>query len=135
MFNKTRKAFTMLELMIVIALIGVIMAYVGPKIAEMLSQRTEAEIKFKIANLKSSLNEYRLVFGSYPTTKQGLQALVTNPRNREFAKATDIEDNNHNPLIYYCPVEKNKGKFKHFEIIYLGATQEENAQDRIDEGI
>ncbi|UJP06430.1 MAG: type II secretion system major pseudopilin GspG [Nitrosomonas sp.] len=73
--------FTLLELLVVMVIIGLLAAYVGPKY---FSQVGKSEIKMaqaQIDALEKSLHQYRLDVGSYPATEQGLSALVNRPGN------------------------------------------------------
>ncbi|MBX9894091.1 MAG: type II secretion system major pseudopilin GspG [Nitrosomonas sp.] len=73
--------FTLLELLVVMVIIGLLAAYVGPKY---FSQVGKSEIKMaqaQIDALEKALHQYRLDVGSYPATEQGLAALVTRPSN------------------------------------------------------
>jgi len=72
-------AFTLLELLVVVAIIGLLAGYVGPKY---FGQLGKAEIKAAHAQLdalEKALDQYRLDVGRYPTTDQGLNALVSQP--------------------------------------------------------
>ena len=78
---KTVRGFTLLELLVVMVIIGLLAAYVGPKY---FSQVGKSEIKMaqaQIDALEKALHQYRLDVGSYPATEQGLIALVTRPSN------------------------------------------------------
>ena len=75
------QGFTLLELLVVMVIIGLLAAYVGPKY---FSQVGKSEIKMaqaQIDALEKALHQYRLDVGSYPATEQGLAALVTRPSN------------------------------------------------------
>ena len=78
---KAVRGFTLLELLVVMVIIGLLAAYVGPKY---FSQVGKSEIKMaqaQIDALEKSLHQDRLDVGSYPGTEQGLTALVTRPNN------------------------------------------------------
>lgn len=78
---KTARGFTLLELLVVMVIIGLLAAYVGPKY---FSQVGKSEIKMaqaQIDALEKALHQYRLDVGSYPATEQGLTALVNRPSN------------------------------------------------------
>lgn len=75
------RGFTLLELLVVMVIIGLLAAYVGPKY---FSQVGKSEVKMaqaQIDSLEKALHQYRLDVGSYPTTEQGLNALMTRPGN------------------------------------------------------
>lgn len=72
-------AFTLLELLVVVAIIGLLAGYVGPKY---FGQLGKAEIKVaraQIDAMEKALDQYRLDVGRYPTTEQGLNALILQP--------------------------------------------------------
>lgn len=73
------KGFTLLELLVVMVIIGLLAGYVAPKY---FSQVGKSEIKVARAQmgaLEKALDQYRLDIGRYPTTEQGLGALVQRP--------------------------------------------------------
>lgn len=73
------RGFTLLEVMVVVVILGILAALVVPKI---ISRPDEARIiaaKQDIASLMQALKLYRLDNQRYPSTEQGLQALVTKP--------------------------------------------------------
>jgi general secretion pathway protein G len=71
--------FTLLELLVVIAIIGLLAAYVGPRYFSQLSKSEAAVAKAQIESFSKALDQYRLDVGRFPTTEQGLAALVTAP--------------------------------------------------------
>ncbi|MFH1603368.1 MAG: type II secretion system major pseudopilin GspG [Pseudomonadota bacterium] len=74
-----QRGFTLLEVMVVVVILGILAALVVPKI---ISRPDEARIiaaKQDIASLMQALKLYRLDNQRYPTTEQGLQALLTKP--------------------------------------------------------
>jgi general secretion pathway protein G len=73
------RGFTLLEIMVVVVILGILAALVVPKV---ISRPDEARIiaaKQDIASLMQALKLYRLDNQRYPTTEQGLQALVAKP--------------------------------------------------------
>ena len=76
------RGFTLIEVMVVIVILGILAALVVPKV---MSRPDEARIvaaKQDIQAIKQALKLYRLDNITYPTTEQGLQALVTMPTNQ-----------------------------------------------------
>jgi general secretion pathway protein G len=73
------KGFTLIELMVVLVILGVLAAIIVPKIMDRPDQARIVAAKQDIASLVQALKLYRLDNINYPTTEQGLQALVTKP--------------------------------------------------------
>lgn len=73
--------FTLLELLIVIAIIGLLAAYVGPKYYSQIGKSERSVAKSQIEAFSRALGTYRLDVGSFPDTEVGLNALVSKPVN------------------------------------------------------
>lgn len=71
--------FTLLELLVVIVIIGLLAAYVGPRYFSQLGKSERKAAKAQIEAFGKALDTYRLDTGNYPTTEQGLAALTTKP--------------------------------------------------------
>lgn len=76
--NKQR-GFTLIEVMIVVVILGVLAAYIVPKIMGRPDEARIVAAKQGIASITQALKMYRLDNLRYPTTEQGLQALVQRP--------------------------------------------------------
>ncbi len=73
------RGFTLIELLVVIIVLGLLVGLVGPRLFGHVGQSKQAAAKAQIELFGTALDAYRLDVGSYPTSAQGLQALVTNP--------------------------------------------------------
>jgi general secretion pathway protein G len=73
------RGFTLLELLVVIVIIGLLAAYVGPKYFSQLGKSEVTVAKAQIEAFEKSLDTYRLDVGRYPTTEEGLAALLVAP--------------------------------------------------------
>lgn len=73
--------FTLLELLVVVAIIGLLVGYVGPRYFGQIGKSEVATAKAQIDALEKALDQYRLDTGHYPTTEAGLNALAQRPQN------------------------------------------------------
>lgn len=71
--------FTLLELLVVMVIIGLLAAYVGPRYFAQLGKSEQSAAKAQIEALAKALDTYRLDTGDYPSTDLGLNALVVKP--------------------------------------------------------
>lgn len=79
MINRNNKGFTLIELMVVIVILGILAAIIAPKIIGRTDEAKVTEAKVQIKNLETALKLYKLDNGVYPSTEQGLDALVKKP--------------------------------------------------------
>ncbi len=71
--------FTLIEMLVVITIIGLIMALIGPRVLGYLSESKVKAAQIQIANFSSALDLFYLDNGRYPTASEGLNALVQHP--------------------------------------------------------
>ncbi|MBZ0253347.1 MAG: type II secretion system major pseudopilin GspG [Candidatus Methylomirabilis sp.] len=74
-----REGFTLIEIMVVVIILGILGALVVPKVLERPEQARRVRAKTEVATIGQALDLYKLDNGFYPTTEQGLQALVQKP--------------------------------------------------------
>ena len=75
----TAAGFTLIEVMVVVVILGILAAVVVPRVMDRPDQARITKVKSDVRALESALNLYRLDNFNYPTTEQGLIALVTMP--------------------------------------------------------
>jgi len=75
-----RRGFTLLELLVVMVIIGLLAAYVAPRYFSQLGKSEVRSAQAQVAALRSALDSYRLDVGQYPSTEQGLGALLARPQ-------------------------------------------------------
>jgi general secretion pathway protein G len=71
--------FTLLELLVVVTIIGLLAAYVGPKYFSQLGRSEQGVAKAQVEAFARALDTYRLEVGRYPTSEEGLNALLSKP--------------------------------------------------------
>jgi len=79
--------FTLIELLVVIVILGILVGIVGVRIMGEPEKAKRTKAQVQIANLETALKLYKLDNGYYPTTEQGLQALVEPPAVGQLPKA------------------------------------------------
>lgn len=77
--RNTEDGYTLLELLVVLAIIGLLVGFVAPKMIGYLGRAKSDAAKVQLHNVATALDLYRLDIGEYPTEGQGLRALLENP--------------------------------------------------------
>jgi general secretion pathway protein G len=119
------RGFTLIELMVVVIILGILALYIGPKIMGEPEKAKRVKTKMDIATLETALKMYKLDNGVYPSTEQGLQALVEAPESgvipKNWRKGGYLEKNKvmkdpwGNEFVYISP-----GLHGDFDIISYG---------------
>ncbi|HAO21818.1 MAG: type II secretion system protein GspG [Desulfobacteraceae bacterium IS3] len=78
--KKTQRGFSLIELLIVMVILGLLAALVGPKMFGKVGTSKQKAAKTQITMFESALDTYRLDTGKYPATEQGMQALRIKPQ-------------------------------------------------------
>jgi general secretion pathway protein G len=73
------QGFTLLELLVVVAILGVLAAFVGPRYFGQLGKSETSVAQAQIKAFTDALDAYRIDMGRYPTTDEGLKSLVDRP--------------------------------------------------------
>lgn len=74
-----QRGFSLIELIVVLVILGLLATIVGPKVIDQLSKGKANIAKVQIADLEGALGLFRFDVGRYPTTAEGLNALLENP--------------------------------------------------------
>ncbi|MFH1154597.1 MAG: type II secretion system major pseudopilin GspG [Pseudomonadota bacterium] len=77
--NSSSKGFTLIELMVVVVILGILASFIVPKLMGRTDEAKQVKAKVDIAAIETGLKLYRLDNGTYPSTEQGLLALVEKP--------------------------------------------------------
>ena len=128
-----RKGFTFLEIMMVVVIIGILMSIAIPQLGGRSERARNNAALFQIGVFKTSLGQYEMDTGQYPSTAQGLQALVERPS--EIAEEDwdgpymdkIPKDPWHQEYIYRYPGEHTKG----YEVFSKGKDRQEGTEDDI----
>jgi general secretion pathway protein G len=118
--------FTLVEMLVVITIIGLIMGLIGPRVLNYLSESRVKAAKIQIQSFASALDLFNLDAGRYPSTAEGLAALVRPVSgvaawNGPYLKGGNVPSDpwNH-PYRYRAPAEHGA-----FDIISLGSDGQE----------
>jgi general secretion pathway protein G len=122
--NKRRKAFTLVELLVVVLIITMLAAFVTPRLFTGIG-RTKAELsKAKMATIDSALGRFYMDCDRYPDDAEGLEVLIEAPADMEedkwrgpYLKRSDLVDLWDRPYIYVAEGEINPGSY---DLISLG---------------
>jgi len=74
-----QKGFTLIEILVVLAIIGLLAGLIGPQVMKQFSSSKPKAARLQIEGLVSALELYRLDIGRYPSSEQGLSALIQSP--------------------------------------------------------
>jgi general secretion pathway protein G len=120
------QGFTLVEMLVVIAIIGLIMGLIGPRVLNYLSESKVKTAKIQMQSFASALDLFNLDAGRYPSSAEGLSALVRPAPgvaawNGPYLKGGKVpNDPWGNPYIYRAP-----GEHGPYNIVSLGADGQE----------
>lgn len=77
--RRTARGFTLLELLVVVAIIGMLAAYVGPKYFSSIGKSEQTVAKAQIESFSKAFDLFRTDVGRFPTTSEGFNALLERP--------------------------------------------------------
>ena len=131
--NMKSKGFTLIELLVVIIILGLLAAIIVPRVTGRVDEAKIETTKVQMKAIKDALEQYRLDNGRYPTTEQGLKALVEKPtippippRWKKYLDSVP-KDAWGNDFIYISPGVNNP-----YELRSPGPDGEEGTEDDID---
>ena len=85
--RRGRRGYTLLEIMVVVFIVGLLVTVVAPRILGRTDDARVTKVAADMASMRQALDLYRLDNGVYPTTEQGLEALVERPTRPPLPKA------------------------------------------------
>ena len=112
-YSNQRRGFTLIELLVVLVILGLLAGLVGPQVLRYTGSAKSETAKLQIEELGAGLDLFHLEVGRYPTTAEGLQALVEQPTgisgwNGPYLKKKNVPDDPWgNPYHYRSPGEQN----------------------------
>ncbi len=124
--RQTERGFTLVEMLVVITIIALIMALVGPRVLNYLTDAKIKTAKIQIASFENALDLYYLDANHYPTTSEGLRALIERPSgivtwSGPYLKGNVVpNDPWGKPFVYRSP-----GEHGVYDIISYGADGQE----------
>lgn len=128
-----QRGFTLIEVLVVIIILGLIAALVVPRITGRVDEAKIEATKIQMRAIKDALEQYKLDNGIYPTTEQGLKALIEMPntpplpsRWRPYLDKLPQDAWGRN-FVYLSP-----GIKRPFELRSLGADGKEDTEDDLD---
>jgi general secretion pathway protein G len=129
-----RRGFTLVEILVVVVILGMLAALIVPNVVGQAEEAKRKAAAVQIREIEQALDIYRLHNGFYPTTEQGLEALVSkpasNPQPKQYTPGGYMKkvpmDPWGNPFIYRNPGEKGA-----IDIISTGNDGEEASGNNI----
>ena len=119
--SKNRQGFTLIELLIVMVILGLLAALVGPRLFGHVGKSEQKAAKSQISLFETGLGLYRLDVGKFPTTEQGLQALREKPDGVENWDGPYLEKEVPPDPWGHAYVYEYPGKHGDYDILSLGA--------------
>ncbi|NCC24592.1 MAG: type II secretion system protein GspG [Deltaproteobacteria bacterium] len=125
--------FTLIEILVVIVILGVLAGLIVPRLMDEPDKARRVKARMQMESLGTALKKYKLENGEYPSTEQGLQALVEKPavgiipRNypeRGYIPKVPLDPWG-NPYVYTSP-----GSHDEFDIVSFGADGEEGGEGK-----
>ena len=124
--SRNEEGFTLLELLVVLAILALLAGLIGPRVLDQLAGARSDSARLQIKNIEAALDLYRLDVGHYPTSSEGLKALLDKPAdathwNGPYLKSADgLKDPWGEPYRY-----SNDGGKDGYEILSYGADKTE----------
>lgn len=125
----TNRGFTLLELLVVLVILGLLASLVGPQVIKQIGGSKTKTAALQIEEFSTALDLFHLEVGRYPTTGEGLDALVENPSGVRFwngpylKKKVIRQDPWGNDYVYRSP-----GDYGAYDLVSLGADNSEGGE-------
>ena len=125
--------FTLIEMLVVLAIVGLLVGLVAPRVFNQLAEAKVRTAHIQIESFKNALDLFYLDAGRYPTTSEGLSALIVRPSNvagwgGPYIKGTAVpRDPWNNPYAYRSPGENGRT----FDIVSSGPSGKADGESQI----
>ena|SRR5690554_4126237 len=131
---KKQSAFSLIEVMVVIAILGLLASLILPNVLGSADQANRQKARTDIIALENALAQYKLDNGNFPTTEQGLEALIEEPtiepRPRNYRRGGYVQrlpnDPWQSPYLLLSP-----GEYSDIDIFSVGPDQQSGTDDDI----
>ncbi len=131
--RQREKAFTLVELLVVIVIISMLGAFVAPKVFREIGKSKRDLARPRLALVEDALERFAIACGRYPDDSEGLDALLTMPDDETlegkwdgpYLKRSLLMDPWDNPIVYLAEGEINPGSY---DLISFGADGEEGGE-------
>jgi general secretion pathway protein G len=129
----SNSGFTLIEIMVVIIILGILVGLIVPRLMEEPEKARAVKARMQIESLSTALKKYKLDHGDYPTTEQGLQALVEKPSIGKIPKK--YPEKGYLPKVHQDPwgndyIYISPGDHGDFDIVCYGADGEEGGEGK-----
>lgn len=126
---KRSGGFTMMELLIVLVIVGLLAALVGPTLYHQIKPAKQSTARAQIENFATALDSFFINMNRYPTTQEGLEVLRIEPEGDEkwkgpYLKKEIPKDPWGNPFVYLSP-----GRNGGYEIVSFGSDGREGGEE------
>jgi general secretion pathway protein G len=124
-----KKAFSLLELLVVILILGILAAFVAPNLIGAGEKAKRDLVCSQMSNISQALKMFKLDNGMYPDTEEGLKALLQNPDREKYPNYSS------HPYIEKMPKDSWGNTFTYlktdggFELVSFGADRKEGGED------
>ncbi len=133
LFNARQRAFTLIELLLVLVILGILAAIVVPKFSGRTEQAKLVAAQSQISTFGTALDSFEVDTGYYPKGKNGLYDLVQAPRDAQnwrgpYLKSQIPMDPWGRPYVYECPGKHNPSSY---DLMSLGPDGRANSEDDV----
>jgi len=126
-----RKAFTLVELLVVIVILSMLAAFAAPKFFQYIGKSRVDLARPRLALVEDALERFAIDCGRYPDDSEGLEVLLVMPDDLEgkwngpYLKRSLLVDPWENPIVYIAEGEINPGSY---DLVSLGADGEDGGE-------